>query len=319
MLRNVLSILTLGLAAATGSWEWAAIFDTEAEAYTWTAQKVGGAYGHAHMKVVVLSAPAATEAALEALEPEAEHGWDATCTEVDSGETFAPTDDACFELHFDASADDTTFTISASGPIAIFTEHMPSEFERDTHYLIDDHGHDVDPVATEGGGSGDSHGHGSSAAASWEWGGIFATEAEDYTWRAQKVGGQYGDSTMIMAVLPAAAATAAALAALESEAEHAFEEACTEVDPGETIAPNAHACFELHFDASADDTTFIIAAVAPAIAIFTEHLPSEFERDAHYLTDDHGARGGGEGIAREAREVVEEERVRPASSRDERL
>ena len=108
--------LLFALAAASASdYEWAAVFDTEAEDYTWTAQKVNGAYKEDHMKIVVLPASAATESALEGLESEAEHSFEETCTEVDVGETIIPAEDACFELHFDATSDDSTFTIAASG------------------------------------------------------------------------------------------------------------------------------------------------------------------------------------------------------------
>ena len=101
------------------------------------------------MKVVVLSATEATEAALEALADDAENGFEETCTEVSAGEAFSPAADACYELVFDDAADDSTFTITAGGPVAIFTQHMPTEFGVD--YLTDDQGRGVQPSAVHPG------------------------------------------------------------------------------------------------------------------------------------------------------------------------
>ena len=77
---------------STDPWEWAGIFDTSAGNYIWTAQKVNGddgmAYADPTMKFVILSAPAATEEALEELQAEARHGFEVVCTEVEAGERF---------------------------------------------------------------------------------------------------------------------------------------------------------------------------------------------------------------------------------------
>ena len=109
--------------------------------------------------MVVLPATAATEAALHALETEADHSFATTCIVVQSGGTITPAEDTCYELHFDSSATDSTFTIDVSGAanIAIFAQHFPTEFERDTHYLRDG-STDIEPVAQLG-GDGHDHGH----------------------------------------------------------------------------------------------------------------------------------------------------------------
>ena len=113
--------------------------------------------------MVILPASAATEAALHASEAEAAHGFETTCIEVTSGGTITPAEDTCYTLVFDATSDDSTYTIDASGTaaIVIFAQHFPTEFERDTHYLYDASGADVEPVSQEsaGGGGGHDHGH----------------------------------------------------------------------------------------------------------------------------------------------------------------
>ena len=111
--------------------------------------------------MVILPASAATEAALHALETEAGHGFAGSCIVVEVGETITPAEDTCYELHFDSTSDDSTFTIDASGAanVAIFAQHFPTEFERDTHYLQDASGTDIEPAAEEGAGDGHAHGH----------------------------------------------------------------------------------------------------------------------------------------------------------------
>ena len=55
-----------------------------------------------------------------------------------SGGTITPAEDGeCYLLVFEESADETRFTVDASGAenIAFFTEHTPTEFERDSHYF----------------------------------------------------------------------------------------------------------------------------------------------------------------------------------------
>ena len=99
------------------------------------------------MKMVVLPASAATEAVLHALEAEAGHSFEKTCTAVAAGGTITAMEDACYELTFDAAVDTSTFTILTGGnaAIAIFTAHLPTEFEADTHYLQYS-GTDIEPV-----------------------------------------------------------------------------------------------------------------------------------------------------------------------------
>ena len=67
----------------------------------------------------------------------------------------------CFELHVGAG-DDSTFNMDTTGlsGLAIYAQHVPTEFERDQHYLKDSTGADIEPVAQEGGGDHGHHGHG---------------------------------------------------------------------------------------------------------------------------------------------------------------
>ena len=127
--------------------------------------------------MVVLGADAATGPKLEALESEANHGFEATCTEVEVGETITPKEDACYELHFDDSRNESTFVIKPSGEavLAIFTAHVPTEFEYDKHYLQDADGTDIEPAHEEGG---DGHGHGHEHGSGQETCGCASQEAD---------------------------------------------------------------------------------------------------------------------------------------------
>ena len=84
---------------------------------------------------------------------------------VQAGGTITPAVGTCYELHFDASSADSTFTIDASGAtnVAIFTEHVPTEFERDTHYLRGASGVDVEPAAEAAAASRHDHGDGTAS------------------------------------------------------------------------------------------------------------------------------------------------------------
>lgn len=137
-----------------GVFEWAGIFETAEDAYMWTAQKVKANDGHVEyvdpsMKMVALPAAAATEQALHALESEAIHAFEKNCKPVEAGGTIKPMEDTCYLLNFKQAWWQSLYTIDATGTnaIAFFTEHMPTEFENTAHYLKDDHGDDIEPVA----------------------------------------------------------------------------------------------------------------------------------------------------------------------------
>lgn len=143
--------------------------------------------------------------------------------------------------------------------------------EEDDH---DDHDHDQD--------------HGKELP--YEWAGIFETDGDNFVWLAQKVDGKYVDPGMKLAALPASEASKKKLDALATEGEHSLEETCTELHAGETIVPKEHACYQLHFDEAMPTSIFKVdASGSKAIAFFAEHVPTEFERDAHYFKDTDGA------------------------------
>jgi len=82
-----------------------------------------------------------------------------SCTTVYSGDTMTPTTaGVCYKLSFDQDSSDSTYTIDTTGVdgIVFAAEHLPTEFEDDTHYLYcnscgDDDSMFTEPVYQEGG------------------------------------------------------------------------------------------------------------------------------------------------------------------------
>ena len=136
--------------------------------------------------------------------------------------------------------------------------------------------------------AGEGHDHGGTKA--FEWGGIFDTPEKSYTWAAQAVGKgddrKYVDPSMTMVAYGFdAAATKADFELMEDDANTALEGSCAEVLPGSTILADGN-CYKLMFINSTLDTTFTVDTKAhKAVAFFTQHLPTEFERTEHYFKD----------------------------------
>ena len=145
-----------------GGFEWAGVFEMSDTTHTWSMQKVDGAYADPTMWLVLIPTDSPTEDTMHDLEGGIDALVDAGCTVVEDGESMSSiaADGTCFELHVGAG-DDSTFTIDTAGitGMAMYAQHVPTEFERDQHYLKDSAGVDIEPVAQEGAGAHD-HGHG---------------------------------------------------------------------------------------------------------------------------------------------------------------
>ncbi|CAJ1340842.1 unnamed protein product [Effrenium voratum] len=113
------------------------------------AEKAQGAYADASMRMVIRSVSSANEAGVEAAHQAAHDSW-SNSTEVLPGAVLSP--DNAYTLKFDSDSWVSFFKIEveAEANIAIFTEHLPKEFESRVHYLINDHGEEVQPAFQEG-------------------------------------------------------------------------------------------------------------------------------------------------------------------------
>lgn len=148
MLFSLVAACAILCAAGTKNYEWAGIFSTSENTYLWTAQKVGGAYADATMKFAAISASSATEAALNGLEPTGNTLLGGACTPLQANQVI-PVNGACYDLTFDNSMWQSLWKVDASSAsaVAFFAQHVPTEFENTAHYLKDDHGDDIEPVA----------------------------------------------------------------------------------------------------------------------------------------------------------------------------
>lgn len=150
-----------------GPFEWGGIFELyHGETYAWTAQKVDGTYADPAMKLVVLEVASADEAGFHAAEESVEALMDGECTAVVAGGDIVP-GSTCYSLEFDADVYSTVYRVPVPsrrrlsegdhgdhGFFAFYAEHMPTEFELDSHYLKDDHGDDIEPLFEEPGEAG---------------------------------------------------------------------------------------------------------------------------------------------------------------------
>ena len=78
-----------------------------------------------------------------------------SCVTVSNGDTIpAPTaSGACYKLSFPDAATDFRATVTTTGVsnVVFFAEHVPTEFERDTHYFMSlDLATDIEPTAKTG-------------------------------------------------------------------------------------------------------------------------------------------------------------------------
>ena len=142
-----------------GAFEWAGVFSINDASHTWSMQKVDGEYADQTMRLVLMPTSTPDEETMHSLEDGVEGLIEGDCSVVEDGETMQSiqSSGSCFELHV-GTGDDSAFTIDTSGfsGLAIFAQHVPTEFERDQHYLKDSTGEDIEPIAQEGA---DAHAH----------------------------------------------------------------------------------------------------------------------------------------------------------------
>ena len=142
--------------------------------------------------------------------------------------------------------------------------------------------------------------------AAYEWSAVFATDANEHTWLMQKVNGEYADASMKLVIYALTetptydnAAEMLGNKAATADTEMESDDDCVDLAEGGSITPEADgSCVKLIVnDASNDSSWTINTAGVSGLAIFAEHVPTEFERDAHFL------RAGGEDIECKAQKL----------------
>ena len=139
-----------------------------------TPEQANCAYADATMKIAVYKLADNLKATLDALKDNADTLMAGACTAITAScppataSCFAPTAmvptvaGACYDITFPADATkDFHGKIDTTGitNLGIFTQHVPTEFERDTHYLVSmDLATDIEPVHTLGAAPAHDHG-----------------------------------------------------------------------------------------------------------------------------------------------------------------
>jgi hypothetical protein len=289
------------------SFEWAGIFPIADASTTWLMQGKTASSPPGEtmwLAFVPVEANEITAAKLKALESEGDTLGVGTCTDVDAGgaATVIPATGSCFNLKPGSAADasfllDTTALVGKG--VAIYAQHVPLEFERDTHFFFDSTG----AVGTEVGYIEPSFwSRYPPGGWSWEWAGVFPISGTSTTWLMQKVDGAYADPSMTLVLLPTTTPTYATLqASLTSVYSDMLGGDCTVVAEGGSITPVAEgSCFNLTVDDAKTDSTFVIDTTGlTGLVVFAQHGPTEFERDLHYLYDTAKAVGADTNSARD--------------------
>jgi zinc transporter ZupT len=163
--------------------EWIGVFELEREeTYTWIASKVDEVYYENVTKLAIIELAAGDDESLHLVKELAEELLEVACDlQVEVGEAFFQNNKTCTTLVYDLELATSIFKLvapslseSASGLgtasssfLAVFSlTSSPYLFEGSWHYLLSDHGDEVEPQFEEahddaGGGSSGSSGNGS--------------------------------------------------------------------------------------------------------------------------------------------------------------
>jgi len=137
--------------------------------------------------------------------------------------------------------------------------------------------------------AGDGHAHRRLSEDEFEWGGIFpdtgTLTAGTYTWVAQATGSPraFVDPAMKFIFYQVSSASWSEMFSetLHANVNTAFTGACTTANAGDTLV--AGTCYNMQFPSTVNQVTFDLTFAAGRVAIFAEHVPTEFEFDTHYL------------------------------------
>ncbi|GHP04989.1 hypothetical protein PPROV_000374100 [Pycnococcus provasolii] len=147
------------------AYEWAGTFNVADASHTWSMQAVGGKYADPAMRLVFIPTTDTTEGVIKTHEAKAVGMMTGTsCAVTNPGSTSKiEQGGSCFEMTV-GSAEDSEFTLDTTGisGVVIYAQHVPTEFERNRHYLYDSKSTDIEPVAQvpkPSGGGGHDHGH----------------------------------------------------------------------------------------------------------------------------------------------------------------
>lgn len=143
----------------------------------------------------------------------------------------------------------------------------------------------IDGLLGYAGGGHEGHGHGEDP---YEWAGAFALQPGIYQWTFAKRDGEYADPGMKMLIRASAAEGKDAIEGERSTAPKRMKDDGVARQTQEELNPS-DTPFALVFDPTQDVTTFHVRVEKTGTYVFfTEHMPTEFEADAHFFKDVEG-------------------------------
>ena len=134
--------------------EWSGMFEIADETNVWSMQKVNGKYADPAMRIVIVKIDSTTQEVLQQNKDIAQNliiNGDAI--DLNAGETLTLNDKVtCLNLIVDDSIETSLFTIKSSGKekYAIYTQHVPYEFEHDQHFFKTTTSVDIEPILESG-------------------------------------------------------------------------------------------------------------------------------------------------------------------------
>jgi ABC-type Zn uptake system ZnuABC Zn-binding protein ZnuA len=131
-------------------YEWSGAFDLKSGKYTWSFSKVDGEYADPKMQMVILNTNKSGDEAIESVHEKGESIFEISPTTKMDGDSLTVGENL-YELEFDSTKDITKYgiNIEKDGTYVFFTQHFPTEFESDEHFLKDSNGDDVEAIITD--------------------------------------------------------------------------------------------------------------------------------------------------------------------------
>jgi len=134
-------------------YEWAAVFSLGDAFHTYIMQEVNGAYADSMMRIVLIPTSEMDVEGIHTTEEAAAELFKGGCAVFQDGESTpaVAASGSCFDLT-PGITDTSMFNINTEGltGVAMYTAHLPFEFERDMHFFKDSIGNDIEPVVQEG-------------------------------------------------------------------------------------------------------------------------------------------------------------------------
>lgn len=140
-------------------YEWAGLFDLKASIYTWSFSKLDSKYADDTMKMLILRTDDKSVEGIEKLEKKANKIFSNNKVDVKHDLSVLNKINTLYNITFNKNKDLTKINIDIKkeGTYVVFTQHLPSEFEKNDHFLKNTKNIDIEAIHEEPEHA--SHGH----------------------------------------------------------------------------------------------------------------------------------------------------------------